>query len=53
MKKVHRVIKFNQNARLKIYIDKNTELRIQAKNDFEKGFFNLMNNAMSEKTVVI
>ena len=44
LEKVHRVIQFNQKAWLKEYIDMNTELRKQAKKDFEKGFFNLMNN---------
>ena len=39
LRNVHRVIKFNQNALLKLYVDMNTDLRIKAKNNFEKDFF--------------
>ena len=39
LKKIHRGIKFTESAFLKPYIDKNTKLRAQAKNDFEKDFF--------------
>ena len=38
LKKVHKVIKFNQNAWLKSYIDINKDLTKIAKNDFEKIF---------------
>ena len=34
LKKVHRVIQFNQNDQLKPYINMNTKLRKEAKNDF-------------------
>ena len=39
LKKVHKVIKFNQNAWLKLYIDMNTDLRKKAKKLFWKRFF--------------
>ena len=49
--KVHKVLTFHQTPWMAPYIAKNTQLRTAAKNDFEKDFFKLMNNAVSHSWI--
>ena len=48
-KNVHKEIKFYQEAWLKRYL--NTKLWTETKNNFEKNFFQLMNNLVFGKTI--
>ena len=49
--KVHNVISFKQSRLLEKYISFNTQKRNKAKNDFEKDFYKLLNNAFYGKTM--
>ena len=49
--RVHSIISFRQEAWLKPYIDSNTELRKNVKNEFEKDFYKLKINSIYGKIV--
>ena len=51
LKKVHRVLEFDQEPWMEPYIRMNTEFRKQAKTDFETDFYKLMNNSVFGKTM--
>ena len=50
VKKVHRVLKFEQEAWLEPYITLNTTKRQQARNKFEEDLYKLLNNCAYGKT---
>ena len=51
LEKVHRVVKFNQKAWLKPYIDMNTKLKKKVNNNLEKDVFKLVYNSVFRRTM--
>ena len=54
LKKIHRILEFNQSIWLKLYIEFNTQKRIEAEKNSEKdgkALYTLINNAIYGKAI--
>ena len=51
LKKIHRILKFNQSDWIRPYIDFNIKKRMISNNEADKNFFNSMNNSVYSKTM--
>ena len=51
LKRIHRILEFNEKPWMEPYICLNTELRKRATSAFEKDFYKLMNNSVFGKTM--
>ena len=51
LKKIHRILKFEQKDWIKPYIDFNTQKRKEATNEADKNHFKGLNNAVYGKTM--
>ena len=49
--KFHEIISFKQSNWLEKYLNVNTQKRNQDVNDFEKGFYKILNNVLYGKTM--